>query len=708
MLQTAENTEMEELRLEFPGLYTWQYGALRTWRRHERQGVIEAVTGAGKTRVGVAAAHEARRLGVKVMILVPNAELQGQWVGHIRRHLPEARVGRLGGTLKDSLTGTDVLIAIVNSASTRDTLRAHQQGLVIADECHRYAAMQFQSALQDNYQWRMGLTATYRRRGGNEPLDRYFGGVIYRIWYPEALAAGIISDFDLAFVGVRFSEAEQAQYDWLSKTISSDGRTLRDDLEERGIFDYELFHLEVARLADSRANNPINVVARRYQSAVADRQKLLANTSAKTDAVFRLAPAVEESSRSLIFGHSRRSAHVARDVMLQAGIPAESVMSGMLKADRVEAMEGFRSGRLKALAAPRVLDEGIDIPEADLAIITSATRTERQTIQRLGRVIRRKDDGTIGRLVYLFVIGTLEDPASQAEFLPSIIPHARRHRRFTLPGDGTALLNFLKPVEDSGLERRHTAAPERFQSGNGKQPEVGPERESFVLVVGDEQDAPEPRLDGPGASADPVKDYLKQIGKHQLLNSEQEVELAQWTEAGLYARHQMDAGNVESRRALRELNEVVREGEAAKKTLIVSNLRLVVSVAKRYTGRGLPFLDIIQEGNLGLYRAVQKFDFTQGLKFSTYATWWIRQAITRAMANQTRLIRLPVHVEEKIQRIQSARRQYEREASLHPKDLAFMAEVTADEIPDLTRLGALKFPSLEQEYWTSEGLEPLS
>jgi RNA polymerase primary sigma factor len=157
------------------------------------------------------------------------------------------------------------------------------------------------------------------------------------------------------------------------------------------------------------------------------------------------------------------------------------------------------------------------------------------------------------------------------------------------------------------------------------------------------------------ASADSVRAYLKQIGKVALLNAEQEVELAKRIEAGLYAAERVRRAEEMAERLRpqlrRDLGWIIRDGERAKNHLLEANLRLVVSLAKRYTGRGMPFLDLIQEGNLGLIRAVEKFDYTKGYKFSTYATWWIRQTITRAMADQARTIRIPVHMIEVINKL---------------------------------------------------------
>jgi RNA polymerase primary sigma factor len=166
---------------------------------------------------------------------------------------------------------------------------------------------------------------------------------------------------------------------------------------------------------------------------------------------------------------------------------------------------------------------------------------------------------------------------------------------------------------------------------------------ALVLSMSDEDEVPVYSTAITGATADPVKDYLKQIGKVALLNAAEEVELAMRIEAGLFAEEKLSTeGDKLDKELTRELKWVARDGQRAKSHLLGANLRLVVSLAKRYTGRGMQFLDLIQEGNLGLIRAVEKFDYTKGFKFSTYATWWIRQAITRAMADQARTIRIPV------------------------------------------------------------------
>ncbi len=191
------------------------------------------------------------------------------------------------------------------------------------------------------------------------------------------------------------------------------------------------------------------------------------------------------------------------------------------------------------------------------------------------------------------------------------------------------------------------------------------------------------------ASADSVRAYLKQIGKVALLNAEEEVELAKRIEAGLYAaerlRRTLDAGEKVSPQLRRDLRWIVRDGERAKKHLLEANLRLVVSLAKRYTGRGMAFLDLIQEGNLGLIRAVEKFDYTKGYKFSTYATWWIRQAITRAMADQARTIRIPVHMVEVINKLGRIQRELLQDLGREPtpEELAKEMDITPEKVLEI-------------------------
>jgi RNA polymerase primary sigma factor len=215
------------------------------------------------------------------------------------------------------------------------------------------------------------------------------------------------------------------------------------------------------------------------------------------------------------------------------------------------------------------------------------------------------------------------------------------------------------------------------------------EDETFVISDVDDTDEPVQTVTVAGATADPVKDYLKQIGKVPLLNAEQEVELAKRIEAGLFAEEKLNAGIKLAKEQRGDLEWIAEDGRRAKNHLLEANLRLVVSLAKRYTGRGMLFLDLIQEGNLGLIRAVEKFDYTKGYKFSTYATWWIRQAITRAMADQARTIRIPVHMVEVINKLARVQRQMLQDLGREPtpEELAKELDMTPEKVVEVQKYG---------------------
>ena len=227
-------------------------------------------------------------------------------------------------------------------------------------------------------------------------------------------------------------------------------------------------------------------------------------------------------------------------------------------------------------------------------------------------------------------------------------------------------------------------------------PQVPQAKGAFIVRDDDDDDNltpsgnPKRRVIATGATADPVKEYLKQIGRVSLLNAEQEVDLSERIEAGLYAQHLLDTqiDQMEFKRK-RELKWAAADGKKAKDHLLEANLRLVVSLAKRYTGRGMLFLDLIQEGNLGLIRAVEKFDWKKGFKFSTYATWWIRQAITRAMADQARTIRVPVHMVEVINKLSRVQRQMLQDLGREPTpdELARELDMPVEKVQEVQKYG---------------------
>ena len=253
--------------------------------------------------------------------------------------------------------------------------------------------------------------------------------------------------------------------------------------------------------------------------------------------------------------------------------------------------------------------------------------------------------------------------------------------------------------DDADLDEDEESEPEDDEDEDDeerKKPEEPKEKGAFVVRDDDDDDNltpsgnPKRRVIAAGATADPVKDYLKQIGRVSLLNAEQEVDLSERIEAGLYAQHLLDteASQMDFKRR-RELKWAANDGKKAKDHLLEANLRLVVSLAKRYTGRGMLFLDLIQEGNLGLIRAVEKFDWKKGFKFSTYATWWIRQAITRAMADQARTIRVPVHMVEVINKLSRVQRQMLQDLGREPTpdELARELDMPVEKVQEVQKYG---------------------
>jgi RNA polymerase primary sigma factor len=256
-------------------------------------------------------------------------------------------------------------------------------------------------------------------------------------------------------------------------------------------------------------------------------------------------------------------------------------------------------------------------------------------------------------------------------------------------GEPAAAGTAATAAPDSAAGQPSAAVAGRVVAPPGTKTGEEPEDEAFVYGD-DDEDLPAAQVAAAGATADPVKDYLKQIGKVPLLNAEQEVELAKRIEAGLFAEEKLAEGRGSLRPDARiDLEWIADDGRRAKNHLLEANLRLVVSLAKRYTGRGMLFLDLIQEGNLGLIRAVEKFDYTKGYKFSTYATWWIRQAITRAMADQARTIRIPVHMVEVINKLARVQRQLLQDLGREPtpEELAKELDMTSEKVLEVQKYG---------------------
>jgi RNA polymerase primary sigma factor len=396
-------------------LYRWQLDALVSWLRCGRRGVIEAVTGSGKTDVAIAAAADALRRGRFVLVVVPSRVLMEQWHGRLTAALPGARIGRLGDNGKDGPTSCDVLVATRHStASHKPVPPTDVGGLLIADECHGLGGRTLRRAMLRAYDERLGLTATLERSddGVTELLVPYFGGICHRYGFDQAIADGVCAPPRVALVGVDLTVEERAEYAATEQQLvaaRSHLRQVRDmPLEPFGDFLAAVAHLaEHDAGADGRA-------ARDYLESFSKRREIVAQSTEKYELLGLLANAIREAHGALVFTETVRAANHAIN-RLDPLVSIDLITGSTARRQRREILDDLRVRRLDAVAAPRVLDEGVDVPDANLGIVMSASRTRRQMIQRMGRVLRRKHPGIAARFVIMFAKDTVEDPANRIE-----------------------------------------------------------------------------------------------------------------------------------------------------------------------------------------------------------------------------------------------------------------------------------------------------
>ncbi len=428
-------------------LRQWQEEALRAWAENKCCGIVEAVTGTGKTRVAIEAIRVVLDLSVKVAVIVPTKELQRQWTKELAKYIPTANIGLLGDGKNENLENHDVLIAIVNTASKKKLgLSENDYGLLVADECHGYAAKTFQLALEEEFQFRLGLTATLDRPdGGQEKLIDYFGGIIYELGYAKALENGWLSEFKVALIAVDFSESEQIEFDELSEVISATQFTLSKRFG-LSLEPFAKFMDEITNIAKNGALRD-KMAANKYLSSISKRKTLLADTPRKLEVLKYLTDSVELSNGTILFTETKSGADRIATELNENNINASSIHAGLKKKVRRDVFANFESGALKAITAPRVLDQGVDVPEADLAVIIAASKSKRQMIQRMGRILRLKTDGRKARFVIVFVAGTSEDPrlGAHGEFWNVVTDVASEVRMFESPINKKELTAFLNP-----------------------------------------------------------------------------------------------------------------------------------------------------------------------------------------------------------------------------------------------------------------------
>src|SRR3954469_7739932 len=396
-------------------LYRWQLDALVSWLRCGRRGVIEAVTGSGKTDVAIAAAADGLGRGRFVLVVGAPRALLGQWHGRPPAALPEARIGRLGDSDKDLPASCDVLVATRHSAAAHKPVpTAGAGGLLIADECHGLGGATLRRAMLRQYDERLGLTATLERRdnGVTELLLPYFGGICYRYGFEQAIDDGVCAPPRVALVGVELTMDERAEYVATEQQLVNARHHLRQvpgmPIEPFGDFIAAVAHLaERDAGADGRA-------AREYLDAFSKRREIVAQSSGKYELLGELAPAILDAHGALVFTETVRAANHAIN-RLDPLVAIDLITGSTARRQRREILDDLRVRKLDAVASPRVLDEGVDVPDANLGIVMSASRTRRQMIQRMGRVLRRKQPGIAARFVIMFAKDTLEDPSQRVE-----------------------------------------------------------------------------------------------------------------------------------------------------------------------------------------------------------------------------------------------------------------------------------------------------
>lgn len=405
-------------------LRAWQHDALSEWDRCGRSGVVEAVTGTGKTAVGLAATADALARGRRVLILVPGVGLMEQWYQALTREIPNILVGRRGAKYRDRFADVQVLVGVVQSviSSAFEPLPAAEL-LLVADEAHRYGAASFSRALFPQFSERLGLTATFERNddGIERILLPYFRNTIDGCDYARAKADDIIAPVRVMTVGVPFSPREYAAYAEYEERLSRSRYRL---ITEFGCCDepFGVFLSDVEELA-KHGGYPACKVAQNYLSAFSGRKTLLSSGRGKMDVLGEIGAVLSMGGRSMVFTETKESCQEIAKVLVGRGVEAKAFDSGLDGDERVRLLEAFKSGEVDALAAPKVLDEGIDVAEADLGVIMAGSRTRRQMIQRMGRVIRPKSDGRHATFVVLYMQGSVEDPARGAheEFLSQLL-----------------------------------------------------------------------------------------------------------------------------------------------------------------------------------------------------------------------------------------------------------------------------------------------
>lgn len=480
-------------------LRAWQREALLQWEVSGRRAVVEAVTGTGKTTLGIYAAADAIERGMSVLVAVPGNELVNQWYRAIRKALPEVRVGRRGDRHRDTFEDNNIIVTTVHSAITRAAPRPVGPALLVADEVHRYGATSFSQLLSPDFDERLGLTATFERsdNGVAEHLAPYFENVLYGCDYVRGRADGILAPVRVMLVAIPLTESEQSNYSTFDETAKRQRFLLTTQYGCRAE-PFGDFMFDVQTVSDGLSGDPATHAARKYLQAFSRRRELLAESQGKVETLCSLAPVLRVGGRTLAFSETKRSAQAAAESLLDEGVLAAPYTSDLKPRDRTQLLDAFRSGEMTALVAPKVLDEGVDVPEADVGIILAASKSRRQMIQRMGRIIRPKVDGRTASFLVFFAKGTSEDPANGAHesFLENLTAIAEE----VVELDASAAVDELAAWLDVSLKDIGQPAPTIVD----REPGVLPTAERLV-----EEPAAEALDDHPLAEGEPIRAAIR-------------------------------------------------------------------------------------------------------------------------------------------------------------------------------------------------------
>ncbi|MAU84686.1 MAG: type III restriction endonuclease subunit R [Gordonia sp.] len=393
------------LQMDRP-LRPWQVEALQTWIAHGRKGIVEAVTGAGKTVLGIAAMADARRRGIPVVVLVPDRQLVDQWVDAIEEAFPGFPVGKPDSSVVLNLAESFV-VATVDGLHGKALTAFAGEALVLADEVQRFGVIDYRKGIMPfkHASERLGLTAAseWPDHQSESILKLFFGEAIVGCGYSRAIAEGILDPPLVATVGVSFTSAERDEYQLLSQRVDSAEKRLRDT----GV-DLSAGAYVAAREIDAGAlAGEVGFLARAYLDAFDARRRVMSECQAKARALTALAPGLEEAARITVFTSSDQISNEVVQAIGRAGLIAEATREN----DDTEAVLGrFRSGRTKVLATARLLDEGVPVPTSQVGVIEASAVSRAQMLQRMGRVVHPVDWGQPTALVVLYVNGTIEDP----------------------------------------------------------------------------------------------------------------------------------------------------------------------------------------------------------------------------------------------------------------------------------------------------------